>query len=112
MSIRVVDNKKLDMTNDEWNLYQKIIKSYATPQINDGSFLFNDLFETNNDGAIVFLKPPSKQQTSMEVFLFLVSLMVHQHLRASEKAVADICQEMKSKMSEIDAKLNKLSKGK
>src|ERR1700722_11898969 len=106
MTVRVVDNKRLDMTNDEWNLYQKIIKSYATQQINDGSFLFHDLFETNELGQIQFLKPPSKQQTSMEVFLFLVSLMVHQHLRVSEKAVADICAEMKTKMSEIDAKLS------
>ena len=102
MSIRVVDNKKIDMTPDDWSMYEKIVKSYTT-LTNKGEDLFMDLFETNDSGIIIFLKPPSRRQTSFEVFLFLMSLMQHQHLRLMEDRIADISTQMKAKMAEIDA---------
>jgi hypothetical protein len=104
MTIRVVDSKKLDMTQDEFDLYQKIVKSYTT-LTNRGEDLFIDLFETDENGTIVFIKPPSKRQTSFEVFLFIISVMVHQHLRASNRQVDDVCNQMKEKMKEIDEQL-------
>jgi hypothetical protein len=107
MAIRIVDNKRLEMTNDEWNLYQKIVKSY-TSLTNNGEDLFQDLFETDEGGIIIFLKPPSKKQTSFEVFLFLMSLFQHQHLRLMHDQVADICNQMKDKMRELDEKLKKI----
>lgn len=109
MAIRVVTNKKLDMTDDEFAMYESIVKSYTTIT-NNGQDLFIDLFESNEDGIIIFLRPPSKRQTSLEVFLFLISLMVHQHLRVSYKEVSDICSQMKNKIQEIDEKLLELSK--
>lgn len=93
MSIRVVNNRKLEMTEDEWEMYQKIVQSY-TDVTGKGEDLFMDLFEANDDGIIVFLKPPSKRRTSLEVFLFLMALMQHQHLRLMhiqiDEAVAEI----------------------
>ena len=93
MTIRVVDNKRLDMTDDEWAMYQKIVQSY-TDITGKGEDLFMDLFETNGDGIIIFLKPPSKRRTSLEVFIFLMALMQHQHLRLMhlqiDEAVAEI----------------------
>jgi hypothetical protein len=104
MTIRVVDNKRLDMTEDEHVMYQKIVLSYTSPT-NKGEDLFMDLFESNQDGIIIFLKPPSKRQTSFEVFLFLMSLMSHQHLRLMHKEVSSICNQMKEKMHELDEKM-------
>lgn len=93
MAIRVVNNRKLEMTDDEWDMYQKIVLSY-TDVTGKGEDLFIDLFEANDEGIIVFLKPPSKRRTSLEVFLFLMSLMQHQHLRLMhiqiDEAVAEI----------------------
>ena len=93
MSIRVVNNRKLEMTEDEWEMYQKIVQSY-TDVTGKGEDLFMDLFEANDDGIIIFLKPPSKRRTSLEVFLFLMALMQHQHLRLMhiqiDEAVAEI----------------------
>ena len=106
--IKVVDNKKIDMTDDEWNLYQKIVKSYTTIT-NKGEDLFIDLFETNEDGIIVFLKPPSRRQTSLEIFLFLMSLQAHQHLRLMHAQITDICDQMKQKMQELDQKMEQLT---
>lgn len=96
MAIRVVDNKKLEMTEDEWNMYQKIVQSYTTAT-NKGEDLFIDLFETDEHGIIIFLKPPSKFRTSFEVFLFLMSLMQHQHLRLMHRQVDDACQQIREK---------------
>lgn len=107
----IIDNKKIDLTSDEWNLYNKIVKSYTSPT-NKGEDLFQDLFETDNNGIIIFLKPPSKRQTSFEVFLFLISVTVQQHLRLAHLEVSDIVKQMKDKMKELEDKLEKLSSAK
>ena len=103
MSLRVVDNKRIDMTEDEWTMYQKIVNSY-TSATNKGEDLFMELFETDNNGIIIFLKPPTKFRTSFEVFLFLMSLMQHQHLRLMHQqvdaAIAEMKGEIKSKSKE------------
>jgi hypothetical protein len=94
MASHIIDNKRIDLTIDEWNLYQKIVASYTSTS-NRGEDLFIDLFETNEQGIITFLKPPSKRQTTLEVFLFLVSIMVHQHLRQVHAQVDQLCLDMK-----------------
>ncbi len=99
MSIKVINNKKVEMTEDEWIMYQKIVKSYTTGT-NKGEDLFIDLFETNDNGIIIFLKPPSKFRTSFEVFLFLMSLMQHQHLRMMHDQVDDLSRQIKEKLKE------------
>ena len=99
MPIRVVDNKKVEMTEDEWKMYDRIVKSYTTAT-NKGEDLFKDLFETDANGIIVFLKPPSTFRTSFEVFLFLMSIMQHQHLRLMHQQVDDLCQQVKEKLKD------------
>lgn len=96
--IKVIDNKKVDMTDGEWTMYQKIVQSY-TSLSNKGEDLFIDLFESNEDGIIVFLKPPSKRHTSLEVFLFLMALMQHQHLRLMHAQVDEVVRELKKSVS-------------
>jgi hypothetical protein len=109
--IKVINNQKVDMTNDEWNMYQNIVNSYTT-LTNKGEDYFDDLFHSNDDGIIIFLKPPSHRQTSMEIFCFLMSLMQHQQLRLMHRQVNDIVNQMTEKMHELDEKLQKLSEGK
>jgi hypothetical protein len=99
MSIRIIDNKKVDVTEDEWAMYEKIVKSYTT-DTNKGEDLFKDLFETDPNGIIIFLKPPSKFRTSFEVFLFLMSLMQHQHLRLMHSQVEEMVAQVKEKLKD------------
>ena len=80
-------------------MYQKIVKSYTT-LTNRGEDLFIDLFESDDNGIIIFLKPPSKRQTSLEVFLFLMSIMQHQHLRLMQKQVDDLCVQVREKLKD------------
>lgn len=97
MTLRVVCNKRLDMTDDEFSMYQKIVKSYTTPT-NKGEELFVDLFETDGRGVIIFLRPPTIRRTTLEVFLFLMALMQHQHLRLMQEQVDDLCKQIKDKL--------------
>lgn len=90
---RIINNKRIELTDDEWQLYQNICRSYDRPNFK-GESLFVDLFETDADGLITFLKPPAKNYTTMEVFLFMMSVMQHQHLRVMyakvDEAVKDL----------------------
>jgi hypothetical protein len=96
MSIRIIDHKKLDMTEEEFTMYNSICRSYDRPNAK-GEDLFKDLFETDNDGIILYLKPPSKGYTSMEVFLFITSVFLQQHLRLMHGQINQACAYMKAK---------------
>jgi hypothetical protein len=103
MATYIVDNQKLDMSDNEWVLYQKIVASY-TNQYQRGQDLFIDLFQSDDNGIIVFLKPPSKRHTSLEIFLFLVALQQQQHLRVMYALVQDACDQMREKIEETLSK--------
>ena len=98
MPLRIIDNKRVDVTEDEWAMYTQIVKSY-TDLHGKGENLFIDLFETNDQGIIIFLKPPAKRRTSFEVFLFLMALMQHQHLRLMHAQVDDVLNQLKQKIN-------------
>jgi hypothetical protein len=108
MTIGIIDHKKIDLTADEWKSYHDLVSSYTNLPHSKGEDLFIDLFETDEDGIIVFVKPPSKRHTSLEVFLFIVAIYQHQHVRLMYEQVADICKQMKDKITEIDEKLKKI----
>ena len=104
MPLFIIDNKKINLTTDEYTSYLNLVKSYTTAT-NKGEDLFIDLFETDDNGIILFLKPPSKRQISFEIFLFLMAIFQHQHVRVLYSQVDDICCQMKNKMAELDKKL-------
>ncbi len=95
MTIRIIDNKKVELTDDEFGMYQKICRSYDENN-RKGEDLFVDLFETDDDGIIIYLKPPTKRFCSMEIFCFVMSLMQHQHLRLMHIKVDELCKELKN----------------
>jgi hypothetical protein len=84
--MHIIDNKRVLMTEDEWKHYQSICTAYDDPPQMRGKDLFQNLFETDDHGMILFLKPPTTTCT-YEVFLFMVALMVHQRLRDAAKQV-------------------------
>lgn len=108
MTFRIISNKRIDLTDNEWQLYQDICHSYDKPNFK-GSDLFAELFETDSKGIIIFLKPPTRF-TSMEVFLFMMSIMQHQHLRIMyqhvDEAIAD-CRQATEKANALIIELEK-----
>ncbi len=109
MTIRIVDYKKLDMTEDEWKIYQDICKSY-TSIYNTGEDYFTDLFESDSNGIILFLKPPSKRQTSLEIYFFIMNLFCHQHMRLMTAQVAEMASEFNKKQEELNLLIKKTKK--
>ena len=105
--LRIIDNKKIDLTNDEYALYQKICRSYDREPGFKGEFLFKGLFQTDDRGKIVFLIPPSGKQFSLEVYLFLINIMVHQQLGDACKEVRDLTSEAKEVLNECKRFLKK-----
>lgn len=91
--IRIIDHKKVELTDDEWKLYQEICKAY-TRNNSPGARLFSGLFETDDNGIILFIRPPTEAFT-MEVVIYLMSVMQHQHLRIMHKRVDEAILEMK-----------------
>lgn len=105
--MRIIDSKKIDLTDSEWEMYQDILKSYSL-QIKNPEDLFKDLFETDNNGHIIFLRPPSTRQTSLQVFLFLMAIFEHQNARVLHKKVNVMCNKMDEKLKILDERLAKL----
>jgi len=98
--LRIIDNKKIDLTEDEWQLYLDVCKNYDQPPSIQGKDLFCDLFLTDDNGIIVALIPPTRQ-TSLEVLFFLINIMQHQHLRLIHKQMDDMCKKMEDEMAQL-----------
>lgn len=96
--MKIVDNKKLDLTDQEYNEYVSICRSFDRQSFK-GEELFRGLFETDNAGIIVFIHPPSTRYTAMEAVIFLFYIMQCQGLREMKKA----CSKM---LSDANEKLN------
>lgn len=99
--IRIIDNKKLALTQSEWDLYQSICRSYDRPNFK-GEELFKDIFESDNDGVIIFLKPPASRYTSIEIFLFISAIFQHQHMRQMHDQLKQLMNEVRTKLKEVE----------
>lgn len=107
--VRIIDNKKVALTNEEFLVYEEICRGYDRPNFK-GNDLFQDHFEVNDDGIILFVKPPQKKYSSMEVFTFLLSIMVNQQLRISQDQVHTLVEEAKQKFIEQFTEIDNLKK--
>jgi len=98
MSLGIIDNKKIDLTSDEWSMYNQIVVSYTKEPYQKGDDFFIDLFETDEDGIIIFLKPPSQRQISLEIYLFMMSVMQHQHIRKMYNQIEVLSKQLSLKI--------------
>lgn len=96
MTIRIINNQKIDLTDDEFAMYNNIANSYTNKQF-DGKTLFDGLFQTDDRGIIMSLIPPNKRVCSMEVYLYMSSIMIQQHIRLMYAQIDDVCAQVKKK---------------
>lgn len=102
MTIRIIDHKKVDITDTEYKMYTNICRSYDDAQANrKGEDLFKDHFEVDNNGIIIFVKPPQRYYSSLEVFCFLISIMQNQHIRNIHKLADQLVEDTKSAISKL-----------
>lgn len=106
-TIREVCYKKIAMTDFEYDEYKSICKAYDKP-FRKGESLFVDLFETNGEGRIIYIKSLGNRQSSFEVIFFLLSLMQNQWLRAMTKEVGIELKKVRAKNKILDNKIKEL----
>lgn len=111
--IKVIDNKKVDLTSDEYDLYLNLCKTYDEPH-SRGAELFKGMFEVNEHGFITFVAPSPNRKFSMEVYCYLLSVQVSQQLRISRSQQDAFIKEAKDNhiklFKETKEIINKLSK--
>lgn len=98
---KVVDNKYLEMTQDEFNEFEKICRAADRPNFN-GEEIFRDRFVTDDNGKIIYLKALSNKQISFEAVFFLMNLMQNQHLRAMYNEVDYLAKKINEKVKQVD----------
>jgi hypothetical protein len=98
----IIDSKKIDLTEDEYRVYENICRSYDRPNFK-GESLFKNLFETDNDGIILFIRPPATF-TSLEVVVFMMACQQQQHIRLMYGQLESFISDTESK---IEQSLNK-----
>jgi|1_EtaG_2_1085319.scaffolds.fasta_scaffold02971_7 hypothetical protein len=110
-SVRIIDSKKIRLTNDEWVFYEKLCRAYDDTH-RKGSDFFREHFETNSEGIIVFVRPPHNKFSSLEIYCFLVSIMHNQHLRLvhaqADALVEEATVKYQALVDRVDAVLNRL----
>ena len=111
MAFKVIDNRKVDMTDEEYNEYIQICRSYDRPHFK-GEELFKNLFETNEDGRITYIKSFGHKQLSFEVMLFSMNLMQNQWLRLTiaraNEALSIYQKKMEEKLAKLDEKMSSM----
>ncbi len=87
--IRVIDHKGVDLTDEEWQYYQDIVKEFTNGPFS-GRDQFRDIFEVDEDGCITMIRPPLKRQVGWAVIFFLQNLMINQRLRRMESRLGKL----------------------
>lgn len=100
--MRIVDNKKLDLSDQEYSEYIKICRSYDRASFR-GEEIFKGLFETDDAGQIVYIRPPSNRYTSMEAIIFMFVIANSQQLRELKGAVNKMIADAKAQIAAVIA---------
>jgi hypothetical protein len=110
MSIKIIDNKKVEMTEDEYKFYQDICINYDRQNF-QGKEIFKNLFEVDDRGIIIFIKPPGTRATSMEAYLFITSIFWHQHMRLMHQKVDALVASTRDEINKLvsEFKTNKIA---
>ncbi len=87
--IRVIDHKGVDMTDEEFDYYNKLIQEF-TYGTYEGKDQFHDVFDIDGSGCISLIRPPLKKQIGWAVLVFLQNLMINQRLRRMEKRIGEV----------------------
>ena len=81
--IRAVGNKRLELSDDEYQYYCGLMDQFGAAE-------FTDLFQTDKNGMITSVNPPVNKKTSLGVVYFLLNVMMNQRVRALDQKINKI----------------------
>lgn len=79
-NMKVIDHKKIDITDEEYEYYKEIVKHFTTEN-NNGTEYFHDLFDVDDAGFITMIRPSLTSPVPWAVLFFLQQVMIAQRLR-------------------------------
>ena len=103
----IVDNKLLEMSDDEHTEFTKICAANEKPNCK-GEEIFRDRFATDENGRIIYLKALGNRFINFEAVFFLVNLMQNQHLRAMYGEIDVLTAKVEKKLQVLESKEKKL----
>jgi hypothetical protein len=85
---KIIDYKHVDMTEEEYEYYLQLVKEF-TAGTSNGKDQFKDVFDVDEDGCIMLIRPPLRKSVGWAVLVFLQNLMINQRLRRMESWVQE-----------------------
>ena len=77
---KVIDYKKIDMSDVEFDHYKDLVKIFSDKDKNiNGNIYFKDLFEVDSDGFITLVK--TDKSVPWSILFFIQQVMISQRLR-------------------------------
>jgi len=76
--MKVIDYQNVDMTDQEFEYYQELIKQCSTDKIK-GQEYFKGLFKTDDQGFITLITP--NKSIPWAILFFIQQIMISQRLR-------------------------------
>ena len=96
---KVIDYKKVDMSEDEYSYYKHLTEVFSDKEKNiEGTVYFKDLFDVDKDGFITLIK--TEKSVPWAVLFFAQQIMISQRLRSID--------DINSALKKIDNRLKKL----
>jgi hypothetical protein len=90
--IRAVGNKRLELSEDEFKYFCALKDQF-------GGHSFAGLFDTNKNGIITTVNPPTNKNVPLGVIFFLLNVMMNQRVRILDKKI--------NKISELEIRVDK-----
>ncbi len=98
--IKIIANRDIELSKDEWEYYQEIEKTF-------GDKAFVGMFETNKEGYITMVRPPLGKPTSMILIFFLLNVQFNQRLRQLADGITSV-RDLEVRINKIEKKLKEL----
>lgn len=76
--IKAIAHQKVEMSDQEYQYYKELVGQF-TDQNTKGEEYFRDLFDSDDEGFITFVKP--KKPTPWAIVFFIQQVMITQRLR-------------------------------
>jgi hypothetical protein len=94
--IKAIDNKRVDINDEEYAYYKKLIAAFGEDEL-------KDLFQSDAHGMITAVTPATNRPTALLLVFFFLNLMLNQRLRRMET-------QYEARLSELEARLKKIEK--
>jgi hypothetical protein len=91
--IRALANKRIDLSDEEYNYYKILSEKYGTDS-------FRGLFETDKNGIITSVSPPLDGQTPMATIFFMLNVMFTQRMRILDAKIGKL-NDLEEKVDQI-----------